>query len=146
MPNRIRQAKRAALKQLTTVVFSKLDTMSYIEAGALLRSHLDDFVSGVYFLTDLLESLTPTQLESLPSAKDVNAVHEDLKPTLRRLCQLSREVTFAADPTRLPVDLRSAIEALFQFVVEQVPVLSDQDVRDYLENIRERTMQPIAIV
>lgn len=139
-------ANRAALQQLTNVVFTLVRGLSYVEANSLFRGSLEDFTSGVHFLLETLDGLSPQQRSILESAADLREVHRDLKPTLRRLCELSREVTFSADLTRLPNELRNAVERLFQFVGELVPELADEEAANYVANMRERTLKPIAVV
>jgi len=137
--------KKAALKQLSATVFRTQEALSYIDAGFLLRSHLEDFVAGVYFLITLVDGLSSGQIEQLRTVDQIATVDEDLCPTLRRLCQLSREVTFAVDPNRLTPELRDAIEKLFRFAADQTPEIVDQEAVGYLENIRARTLQPILV-
>lgn len=142
--SRLAQTK-AKLKQLAARVYQTQDALSYIDAGFLLRSHLEDYVAGVYFLIDLVDGMSEQQIEELRTATEVASVNADLGPTLRRLCQLSREVSFAANPKRISPELRSAIEQLFRFTVEQVPELCAVEANEFLGNIRERSLQSIAV-
>ena len=140
-------ARRAALKQLMAKVFEPLEAdISILDAGYLFRSYLDDFASGVYVLLDVLDTLDATQVTKLAEVECAKSVNQDLTPTLRRLCELSREVTFSTDPLRLPPEFRTSIEKLFRFTVEQVPPVADAEVNGYLRNIRKRMLQPIAVV
>ncbi len=137
---------RATLRSLSKDVFDAIDQLSYVDAGFLLRAHLDDFVSGAFFLLDLLDSLDANQLAAIGTVSDVKSVNPELKPTLRRLCELSREVTFASDPGKLHPEIRESVEKLFRLVVDQFSEIEDEDARGYLEKIGQRTLQPIAIV
>ncbi|MDA1050789.1 MAG: hypothetical protein O3C40_09965 [Planctomycetota bacterium] len=140
-------ARRAALKQLMARVFQPLEAdISILDAGYLFRGYLDDYASGVFVLLDIIDELDMAQLAKLAESQNAKDVNQDLKPTLRRLCELSREVTFSIDPSRLPPDLRSSIEKLFRFAVEQVPPVADPEVNGYLRNMRNRMLQPIAVV
>ena len=137
---------RADLKRSTDRVEQMLESVSIINAGYLFRNHWDDYTSGVSDLLDALEQLDDEQVTALAHEQDSNCVHPELKPTLRRLCQLSREVTFSIDPLRISVDLRSEIENLFRFTVDQVPQpLADETANSHVSNIRLRLFTPIAV-
>ncbi len=141
----MKTSNRTELERLSNAIFTELDPLTYVEAGFVFRSHLDDFVWGANYLLDILEAMPDDRLTELRNADNSSVIHPELKPTLRRLCELSREATFAADPVRLPESLRSNIESLFQFVVLVTPELEDEQARDFRENISERTMQPIPV-
>jgi hypothetical protein len=137
---------RANFDQSTQRVDQLLEGVSIIDAGYLFRNYWDDYTSGVRDLLDVLEELDAAQIAELARAEDANGVHPDLKPTLRRLCELSREVTFSIDPLRLPVDIRSEIEKLFRFSVDQVPEIADEAASSHVSNIGRRLFTPIAVV
>lgn len=126
------------LRGVAVSVFDVLDRLSFIQAGFLLRAHLNDFVSGVFFLVDVTAK---TDLNKLREAEDTDDVNDSFKPTVRRLCELSREVLFASDSSRLPPEFNDAIEKLFQFTVERIPECQDKDILDYRNNISQRNLE-----
>ncbi|MDA1054324.1 MAG: hypothetical protein O3C40_28090 [Planctomycetota bacterium] len=127
------------LREIAGRSFKALEASTVVKVGFRVRARLDDFISGAFFLVQLNQKLDLGQIALAP---DTDTVSKQFKPTIRRLCELSREVTFATNLRRVPKNLRTAIEELFEFTVEQIPTCSDQEIEEYKENIRHRTLQP----
>lgn len=139
------QATRKQFNELAASVLRQMESLSFIHVGFLFRSHIEDFVAGVRFLLDLLENLTPDQIAALSEVRDTDEVHVELRPTLRRLCELSREATFATDTSRLQPEFCDAVDKLFHIAASAVPETRDIDVMNHVRNIRERTLHPTSV-
>lgn len=137
---------QAELERNKNRVDQMLAEVSIIDAGYLFRDHWEDYTSGVSDLLKVVEQLNDQQIAELATASNSDDVHPGFKPTLRRLCKLSREVTFSIDPLRISVELRSEIENLFRFTVDRVPQdIADEAARSHVRNIGRRLFTPIAV-
>jgi hypothetical protein len=81
MPRGISQQKRE-FTIVCSQVYATLGALSHVEADSLLRTHLDNFISGALYLFGITKRL---DLQRLKNTDDVTALSRDLKPTIRRL-------------------------------------------------------------
>ena len=69
------------LRLLTQAVFSTLEETPYLHVGFSLRGYVDDFVSGVFYLLELLDEKGS---EAFAGAADTDDVHQQFRRTIRR--------------------------------------------------------------
>ena len=132
--------QRSELRRLSSAIFTLLDEHSVVQIGFLPRSFLDEFVSGCYFLIDLLETTPPAVLDTLATCQRVQDVPglKDLNPTARRLCQLSRDLLFSLEADCISPQLIASIQRLFSLSASLIPETEDSVLRDYRQHIATR--------
>jgi hypothetical protein len=128
------------LRSLSGDILREVDQLGFIEAGFLFRAYLDDFTSGSFHLLHLLESVGKDQVSLLQTSTEVASVVPELKTTARRLCQLSRDILFAASPEYLSRGLRERVEDLFRITANLIPDTRDSELCDYKNYIGNRKL------
>ncbi len=127
------------LRSLSGEILREVDQSSFIEAGFLFRAYLDDFTSGSFHLCYLVESAGKDRLGGLAGAPDANQIIPELKPTARRLCQLSRDLFFSAT-AEVSQGLKARIEELFRLTASLIPDSKDRELDDYKSHIANRKL------
>jgi hypothetical protein len=136
---------RTRLRELGSRVFTELDKENIVRIGFLPRVFLDEFLSGCFFLIDILSSCSAQELENLKrSAKTPDCeCFMHLQATCRRLCQVSREIVFSTDGDVVSAALVEAVEELFRFSADIFPATQDLELIEYRDHIKTRKLRPV---
>ena len=125
------------LKAMTSRLNQVLNEASCVCASFILRAHVQDFVVGIQHLRNIMRKVDE---QRIANAANVDKVNEKLKPIVRRLCDLSRDIQYFDPLSRLPAEMREAIDGLFRLAVIYVPDSKDKELQAYKDNIQIRTL------
>jgi hypothetical protein len=134
--------RQETLKAKVTAILQASSTLPPFKVGFSLSSRLEDVFSGAFYLFQILDRLTTSgRVTGIGSATDVGVIDSELKPTVRRLCESHRDVFLAADADRLNDALCDSINALMEFIRDQIPPSKDAEYESYRSNIGHRKIE-----
>lgn len=133
-------SERENLDEIARTIGSRIVEADSFQASFHVRRYVDQFLSGLYFLTNVVEDKKADHHENWVA---VARSEDAFRKSLRRLCGLSRDLSLAMESDCSPRWLRDGVANSLKYIVNLVPETGDEELDGYLKNMAERDPQPV---